>query len=62
MVSPDDVGIEKLVADAVQLDAGAGAVNVRIKYQMTFVNGLVNLITFGIYNPFTLTVEGDVVK
>ncbi len=62
LVSPDDVGIEKLVSDAVQLEGGTGAVNVRIKYQMTFVNGLVNLITFGIYNPFTLTVEGDVVK
>ncbi|MCH8269429.1 MAG: hypothetical protein IH846_18175, partial [Acidobacteria bacterium] len=29
--------------------------------QMSFLNGLLNLITFGIYSPFTLTVEGDIV-
>jgi len=62
LVSPDDVGIEKLVSDEVQLNGGTGAVNVRINYQMTFLNGLVYVITFGIYSPFTLTVEGDVVK
>lgn len=62
LVSPDDAGIQKLISNEVQLKRGTRAVNVKIKYQLTFVNGLVNLLTFGIYNPFTLTVEGDVVK
>lgn len=62
LVSPDDVGIEKLVSDAVKQGGGTGAVNVRLKYQQTFINGLVGAITWGIYTPFTLTVEGDVVK
>ncbi len=62
LVSPDDAGIEELIAEEVQKQEGKGAVNVTLKYQQTFVNGLVNVLTFGIYSPFTLTVEGDVVK
>ena len=62
LVSPDDVGLEKMVSDAVKTNNGKGAVNVRIKYQQTFVNGFVGVITFGIYTPFTLTVTGDVVN
>lgn len=62
LVSPDDAGIEKIVADAVKQHGGTHAVNVRIKYQQTFINGLVGALTFGIYTPFTLTVEGDVAK
>ena len=62
LVSPDDAGIEKVVADAVKLNSGTRAVNVKLKYQQTFVNGLVGAITLGIYTPFTLKIEGDVVK
>jgi hypothetical protein len=62
LVSPSDSGVEQLIADAVKTNGGAKAVNVKMKYQYTFVNGLVGAITFGIYTPFTLTVEGDVVK
>jgi len=62
LVSPDDVGIEKMVSDAVEQAGGTGAVNVRVKYQQTFINGLVSGLTGGLYSPFTLWVEGDVVK
>ena len=62
LVSPDDAGIEKIVADAVKQDGGTHAVNVKIKYQQTFINGLVGALTMGIYTPFTLTIEGDVAK
>lgn len=62
LVSPDDAGIEQIVADAVKQNGGTHAVNVKLKYQQTFVNGLVSGLTFGIYSPFTLTIEGDVVK
>ena len=61
LVSPDDVGVEKLISEAVQSKGGTRAVNVKMQYQMSFVNGLLNVITFGIYSPFTLIVEGDVV-
>jgi hypothetical protein len=62
LVSPDDVGIEKVVSDAVKQNGGTRAVNVKMKYQQTFVNGLVAALTMGIYTPFTLNIEGDVVK
>ncbi len=62
LVSPDDAGIEKLISNEVQLKGGTRAVNVKIKYQSTFVDGLVSVLTFGIYNPFTLAVEGDIIK
>jgi hypothetical protein len=62
LVSPDDAGIEKTVADAVKQDGGTHAVNVKIKYQQTFINGLVGALTMGIYTPFTLTIEGDIAK
>lgn len=61
LVSPADAGVEKLISEAVRSKGGTRAVNVKTQYQMSFVNGLLNLITFGIYSPFTLTVEGDVV-
>ena len=62
LVSPGNAEVEKVIAQEVKKIGGTRAVNVRMKYQMTFVNGLLNLVTFGIYNPFTLTIEGDVVK
>ena len=62
LVSPDDAGVEKIVADAVKQYGGTRAVNVKMKYQQTFLNGFVAGLTFGIYSPFTLTIEGDVIK
>ena len=62
LVSPEDSGAEKLISDEVKVNNGSRAVNVRMKYQHTFVDGLLRIITLGIYSPFTLTVSGDVVK
>ncbi len=62
LVNASDPDISKMIANQVKLKGGTAAVNVKITYQMTFVNGLLNLITFELYNPFTLTVEGDIVK
>jgi len=62
LVSPANAEVEQLIAMEVQRIGGTRAVNIRMKYQMTFLNGLLNLITLGIYNPFTLTIEGDVIK
>jgi len=62
LVSPANAEVEQIIAKEVQRIGGTRAVNIRMKYQMTFVNGLLNLLTLGIYNPFTLTIEGDVIK
>jgi hypothetical protein len=62
LVTLNDPEIAKTVSDEVKAAGGTSAINVRFRYEMTFVDGLVNTITFAVYNPFTLTVEGDVVK
>lgn len=62
LVTLNDPDIAKAISGEVQAAGGTNAVNVKFVYQMTFINGLCNYITFGVYNPFTLTVEGDVVK
>lgn len=62
LVSPADAQVEQLIANEVQAKGGSKAVNVEWKYQQTFVDGLLGFITLGIYSPFTLTVEGDVVE
>jgi len=45
------MGIEKILSDEVKLDAGTRAVNVKLKYQQTFLNAFVCAITIGIYTP-----------
>lgn len=62
LVPLNDPDVAKILSDEVKAAGGTHAVNVKVNYQMTFVNGLLNLITWEIYNPFTLTIEGDVVK
>jgi hypothetical protein len=62
LVSPDDSGIEELVSNQVKMARGRKAVNVRIEYKQKFIDGLVAGLTFGIYTPYSLQVEGDIVK
>ena len=62
LVSPADPQVEKLISDEVKANNGARAVNVKLKYQQTFGDGFLTLITLGIYSPFTLSVSGDVVN
>ena len=62
LVTISDPEVAKALSNEVQAAGGNGAINIKIHYQMTFVNGLLNFITAGIYNPFTLTIEGDITK
>jgi Bor protein len=62
LVTASDPDVAKALSDEVKAAGGSNVNNLKINYQMTFVNGLLNAITFGIYNPFTLTIEGDVIK
>jgi hypothetical protein len=62
LVTPSDPDVAKAISDEVKAGGGTNAINVKMHYEMTFVDGLINVITFGIYNPFTLIIEGDVIK
>lgn len=44
------------------LDKGYKISNLRITTERSFVDSLIGGITFGIYNPWTVRYEGDIVK
>lgn len=44
------------------LQKGAKISNLRIKTEQTFVDSLIGSLTWGIYNPYTIHYEGDVVR
>ena len=60
LVTLNDIDVAKAISDEVEAAGGTEAINVKVTYQMTFIDGLLNVITFNIYNPFTLEIEGDV--
>ena len=41
---------------------GSAIRNLKIDKQKSFVDGLISILTVGIYNPETITFEGEVVK
>ena len=44
------------------VERGEKIANLRITTQSSFVDGLISTITLGIYNPWTIHYEGDIVK
>ena len=60
LVTLTEADVAKEISDEIEAAGGSEAINVKVFYQMTFINGLLNVITFGIYNPFTLEIEGDI--
>lgn len=36
--------------------------NLKITTEQTFIDGLLSAVTFGIYNPWTIRYEGDVIR
>jgi hypothetical protein len=57
-----DPKVREVVEQNIKKYAGDGAVDVKITYGPSFLQLLLNCITFGIWNPGTATVEGTVVK
>jgi hypothetical protein len=62
LVTLNDVNLNQELADEIKADGGTHIVNLKVNYNMPFIYGLVNLITWDLYSPFELNVEGDVVK
>jgi hypothetical protein len=60
LVNLNDIDVSKEISKEIEAAGGSEAINVKVTYQMTFVNGLLNMITIGIYNPLTLEIEGDI--
>jgi hypothetical protein len=51
-----------LIDQQVSEAGGDGAINVKIRAQNQFVDLLINVVTFGIYYPRTVTISGDIIK
>jgi hypothetical protein len=60
LVTLNDIDVQNAISNEIESAGGTEAVNVKIKYQATFVDGLLNGITLGIYNPYSLVIEGDI--
>ncbi len=59
LVPTSEPDLGKLMGRAVP--AGGEVRNLKIRHEVTFVNGLVWVLVGGLYNPMTTTVSGDVV-
>lgn len=54
--------IEGVLRREIQAHNGVGVQNLTIRKEVSFVDGLISVVSFGIYNPETITIEGEVVK
>ena len=52
-----EVPVDEWIAQEIGKDRTA--FNVKIESQMSFLNGLVNMITFGIYSPQSIKITGE---
>ncbi|MEB3222472.1 MAG: hypothetical protein VKS61_10375 [Candidatus Sericytochromatia bacterium] len=62
LINPGDTIVRDVIAREVKLAGGKGVRHVRLTRQVGVVDGLVNFVTFGIFHPWTLIIEGEVVR
>jgi hypothetical protein len=62
LFSPKGIRIDEILRENLELEKGVRVVNLRIEYTQTFWDGLVVWLTLGMYMPYTLTLEGDIVR
>ena len=54
--------IQKVLQEEITLSGGDAVINVQFQKKITFLDGLVSLLTAMIYNMETLEIEGDIIK
>ena len=52
-----DIAVDELIAK--EIGDGNRVQNVKIDTQMSFLNGLVDFVTLGIYSPQSIKITGD---
>lgn len=62
LVNPNDKLVRTTVAEEVKRLGGRRAIHVRLTREISLVDGLVGGVTFGLYAPWSLIVEGEVVR
>jgi len=61
LVTLNDPEIQRAITKKVKNVGGKKAINVVITHEHSFIDGLINIITAGLYNPTSITIEGDIV-
>ncbi len=62
LVTLKEADLGAMVQKEVALAGGGAARNVTINKEMSFVDGLIYIVTLGFYAPETITVRGEVVS
>jgi hypothetical protein len=62
LINPADTVVRDAIAREVKLAGGKGVRHVRLSRQVAFIDGLVNFVTVGIFHPWSLTIEGEIVR
>ena len=62
LVTLKDAHLSELIQKEVTAAGGSGVRNLTVKKEMTFVDGLISIASFGFYNPETITVTGEIVR
>ncbi len=62
LVTLKDADLSSMIDKEIKARGGAGVRNVTIKKEMSFVDGLISIVSFGFYVPETITISGEVIK
>lgn len=62
LINLSNPDVEAAIAREVKSAGGKAAINIRLTHQIAFIDGLIGGVTFGIYTPTTVIVEGEVVR
>ena len=61
LVTLKDADLSKMLDKEIKAAGGSSVRNVTIKKEMSFVDGLISIVSLGFYVPETVTVKGEIV-
>jgi hypothetical protein len=62
LVNPNDNLVRQTIDREVKLAGGKRARHVRLTREIGLIDGVIGTVTLGIYTPWTLVIEGEVVR
>ncbi|MEB3198340.1 MAG: hypothetical protein VKP62_14165 [Candidatus Sericytochromatia bacterium] len=62
LVNPNEKLVREAIAREVKQAGGKRAQHVRLTREIDLVDGLITSLTFGLYSPWSLVIEGDIVR
>ncbi len=62
LITLKNADLSSLINREIKARGGSGVRNLTIKKQVSFVDGLISIVSFGFYVPETITIKGEVVN